>query len=78
MEHGKLHRHECTIFGFLKSCVFKLDFVSCSIMMSTPFEGPEEAIEILTSEVEPVVSQFSPSYSLVSKFGLANTFEFMD
>jgi hypothetical protein len=37
-------------------------------MMATPFEGPEEAIEILTSEILPVVSQFSPSYSLVSLY----------
>ena len=28
------------------------------------FEGPEDAITILTNEIKPIVSQFTPSYSL--------------
>ena len=34
------------------------------VIASTPFEGPDDAIKILTSELKPVVSQFSPSYAL--------------
>jgi len=36
------------------------------VIVATPFEGPSEAHSILTSEIKPIVSQFTPSYSLVS------------
>ena len=37
---------------------------SC-LIVATKFEGPEEAIQILTDEIKPISSQFSPTYSLV-------------
>lgn len=36
------------------------------VIVATPFEGPTDAHSILTSEIKPIVSQFTPSYSLVS------------
>ncbi len=41
-----------------------MDTDGTCVVVSTPFEGPTEAIDILTSEIKPVQSQFSPSYSL--------------
>ena len=41
-----------------------MDTDGTCVMVATPFEGPEEAIDILTSEIKPVESQFSPGYSL--------------
>jgi len=41
-----------------------MDTDGTCVLVTTPFEGPEEAIEILLSEVAPVESQFSPGYSL--------------
>lgn len=41
-----------------------MDTDGTCVLVTTPFEGPEEAIEILLSEIAPVESQFSPGYSL--------------
>ena len=41
-----------------------MDTDGTCVLVATPFEGPEEAIDILTSEINPVESQFSPGYSL--------------
>ena len=41
-----------------------MDVEGACVIASTAFEGPEDAITILTNEIKPVVSQFSPSYSL--------------
>lgn len=41
-----------------------MDTDGTCVLVSTPFEGPEEAIDILINEINPVVSQFSPGYSL--------------
>ena len=41
-----------------------MDDQGCCVIASTPFEGPDDAIQILTSELKPVVSQFAPSYAL--------------
>lgn len=41
-----------------------MDIEGTCVVVSTPFEGPNEAIDILTSAIKPVQSQFSPSYSL--------------
>ena len=42
-----------------------MDTDGTCIIVATPFEGPSSAIDILTDELKPVVSQFTPSYSLV-------------
>lgn len=41
-----------------------MDTDGTCVLVTTPFEGPEEAIDILVSEINPVESQFSPGYSL--------------
>jgi len=41
-----------------------MDTDGTCVLMTTPFEGAEEAIQILTNEIKPVESQFSPGYSL--------------
>jgi len=41
-----------------------MDTDGTCVLVATPFEGPEEAASILTSEIKPVASQFSPSYFL--------------
>jgi len=41
-----------------------MDVQGTCVVASTAFEGPEDAITILTNEIKPVVSQFSPSYAL--------------
>ena len=41
-----------------------LDVEGACVIASTAFEGPEDAITILTNEIKPIVSQFTPSYSL--------------
>lgn len=41
-----------------------MDTDGTCVVVSTPFEGPTDAIDILTSEIKPIQSQFSPSYSL--------------
>jgi superfamily II RNA helicase len=41
-----------------------MDVEGACVIASTAFEGPEDAITILTNEIKPVVSQFSPSYTL--------------
>ena len=41
-----------------------MDTNGTCVIVSTSFEGLTEAIDILTSEIKPVQSQFSPSYSL--------------
>ncbi len=41
-----------------------LDISGTCVIVATPFEGAEEAVTILLNEVEPVISQFNPSYSL--------------
>ncbi|EED91151.1 hypothetical protein THAPSDRAFT_262824 [Thalassiosira pseudonana CCMP1335] len=41
-----------------------MDTQGACVIAATPFEGPEEAIKILTDEIKPVVSQFAPSYAL--------------
>jgi hypothetical protein len=41
-----------------------MDIEGACVIASTAFEGPDDAIAILTNEIKPVVSQFSPSYSL--------------
>lgn len=41
-----------------------MDIEGACVVAATPFEGPEEAITVLTNEIKPVVSQFNPSYAL--------------
>ena len=41
-----------------------MDTEGTCVIVATPFEGPEDAASILTNEIKPVVSQFTPSYSL--------------
>ncbi|KAL7552457.1 hypothetical protein ACHAWF_015710 [Thalassiosira exigua] len=41
-----------------------MDVEGACVIASTPFEGPEDAISILTNEIKPISSQFSPSYAL--------------
>ncbi len=41
-----------------------MDIEGACVVAATPFEGPDDAITILTNEIKPVVSQFSPSYAL--------------
>jgi len=41
-----------------------MDIEGACIIAATAFEGPEDAITILTNEIKPIVSQFSPSYAL--------------
>ncbi|KAL9188404.1 hypothetical protein ACHAXT_006782 [Thalassiosira profunda] len=41
-----------------------MDVEGVCVVASTAFEGPEDAITILTNEIKPVVSQFAPSYAL--------------
>ena len=41
-----------------------MDTEGACVVAATPFEGPEEAITVLTNEIKPVVSQFTPSYAL--------------
>eukprot|EP00957_Ditylum_brightwellii_P020250 1528465-Ditylum_brightwellii.AAC.1 len=42
-----------------------MDTDGTCVLVATLFEGLEEAASILTSEIKPVASQFSTSYSLV-------------
>jgi len=41
-----------------------MDTDGTCVILATPFEGPGEAASILTNEVKPIVSQFTPSYTL--------------
>ena len=41
-----------------------MDTDGTCVILSTPFESEDEAVTILTNEVKPVRSQFTPSYSL--------------
>ena len=41
-----------------------MDTDGTCVIVATPFEGHEEASLILTSEIKPINSQFSPSYTL--------------
>ena len=41
-----------------------MDSAGTCVLVATPFEGADEAASILTSEIERIRSQFSPSYSL--------------
>ena len=41
-----------------------MDVAGTCVLVATPFEGADEAATILLNEIEPVTSQFSPSYSL--------------
>ncbi|KAL7536286.1 hypothetical protein ACHAXR_007054 [Thalassiosira sp. AJA248-18] len=41
-----------------------MDVEGACVIASTAFEGPDDACTILTNEIKPVVSQFSPSYAL--------------
>ena len=41
-----------------------MDTAGSCVIAATPFEGPGEAITILTNEIKPIVSQFTPSYAL--------------
>ena len=41
-----------------------MDTDGTCVVVATRFEGPEEASLILTNEIKPIVSQFSPSYAL--------------
>ncbi|KAL7498164.1 hypothetical protein ACHAWT_007844 [Skeletonema menzelii] len=41
-----------------------MDTQGACVVAATPFEGPEDAITILTNEIKPVISQFTPSFSL--------------
>eukprot|EP00985_Skeletonema_marinoi_P031999 scaffold37993_cov168-Skeletonema_marinoi.AAC.1 len=41
-----------------------MDTQGACVVAATPFEGPEDAITILTNEIKPVVSQFTPSFAL--------------
>lgn len=41
-----------------------MDEEGACVVAATAFEGPEDAILILTNEIKPVMSQFTPSYAL--------------
>ena len=41
-----------------------IDTAGTCVIMATPFESHDDAARILTNPVEPIVSQFRPSYSL--------------
>jgi len=41
-----------------------MDTDGTCVIVATPFEGPEDAASILLSEIKPITSQFSPSYTL--------------
>jgi superfamily II RNA helicase len=41
-----------------------MDTDGTCVIVATPFEGHEDAALILTNEIKPIVSQFSPSYAL--------------
>jgi superfamily II RNA helicase len=41
-----------------------MDTDGTCVLLQTPFEGPEEALTILTNPIQPITSQFSPSYTL--------------
>lgn len=41
-----------------------MDTQGACVVAATPFEGPEDAITILTNEIKPVISQFTPSFAL--------------
>lgn len=41
-----------------------MDSDGTCVIVATPFEGPEDAASILLSEIKPISSQFSPSYTL--------------
>ena len=41
-----------------------MDVEGAVVIASTPFEGPDDAISILTNEIKKVESQFAPSYAL--------------
>ena len=41
-----------------------MDTDGTCVLVATPFEGHDEAALILTSEIKPINSQFSPSYTL--------------
>jgi superfamily II RNA helicase len=41
-----------------------MDTAGACVIAATMFEGPDDAVTILTNEVKPVVSQFTPSYTL--------------
>lgn len=43
-----------------------MDTEGTCVIVATPFEGPTEAQSILTSEINPIKSQFTPSYSLAT------------
>ena len=43
-----------------------MDTEGTCVVVATPFEGPTEAQSILTSEISPIKSQFTPSYSLAT------------
>lgn len=42
-----------------------MDTDGTCVLVSTPFENEDEAASILTSEIKPITSQFSPSYPLI-------------
>eukprot|EP00559_Dactyliosolen_fragilissimus_P008276 CAMPEP_0184859424 /NCGR_PEP_ID=MMETSP0580-20130426/4425_1 /TAXON_ID=1118495 /ORGANISM="Dactyliosolen fragilissimus" /LENGTH=1354 /DNA_ID=CAMNT_0027356049 /DNA_START=127 /DNA_END=4188 /DNA_ORIENTATION=+ len=41
-----------------------MDTDGTCVIVATKFEGPEDAVSMLTSSIKPIKSQFSPSYSL--------------
>ena len=41
-----------------------MDTQGACVVAATPFEGPDDAITILTNEIKPVMSQFTPSFAL--------------
>ena len=41
-----------------------MDTEGACVVAATAFEGPEDAVSILTDEIKPVESQFTPSYAL--------------
>jgi superfamily II RNA helicase len=41
-----------------------MDTQGACVVAATAFEGPEDAITILTNEIKPVISQFTPSFAL--------------
>jgi superfamily II RNA helicase len=43
-----------------------MDSDGTCVIVATPFEGPKDAASILLSEVNPITSQFSPSYTLAA------------
>jgi superfamily II RNA helicase len=43
-----------------------MDTDGTCVIVATRFEGQEDAARILTSEIKPIVSQFTPSYSLAT------------